>query len=89
MNDDAVADQIRSFVLTNFLFGDEARMPDDSESLLESGIVDSTGVLELVDFLETDLKVPVTDHETVPDNLGSIANLTNFVARKRAPDHQA
>lgn len=89
MGDIGVTDQIRRFVLTNFLFGDESRMPGDAESLLESGIVDSTGVLELVDFVETELGVPVTDHETVPDNLGSIENLSRFVARKRSPDQQA
>lgn len=85
MSDVVVRDQIRNFVLTNFLFGDASRMPEDSESLLETGIVDSTGVLELVDFLETDLGVPVTDYETVPNNFGTIANLTQFVARKQAP----
>lgn len=89
MGDVDVAGQIRSFVLANFLFGDAARMPEDSESLLESGIVDSTGVLELVDFLETDLGVPVSDLETIPGNLGSIENLTQFVARKRAPEQPA
>lgn len=82
--DGALADQVRSFIVTNFLFGDTSRAPDDSESLLATGIVDSTGVLELVDFLETDIGVPVADHETVPANLDSIANLVAFVERKRS-----
>lgn len=77
-------EQVRGFIVTNFLFGDESRLPDDEESLLESGVLDSTGVLELVDFLETDLGVEVAETETVPDNLGSIARVAEFVTRKRA-----
>lgn len=82
--DDQVRKQVRDFIVTNFLFGDESRSPADTESLLDSGVVDSTGVLELVDFLETDLGVSVADDETVPSNLDSVDNLTQFVARKRA-----
>lgn len=88
MNDqqtrESVLDQLKSFVVMNFLFGDESRMPDHHDSLLESGLVDSTGVLEIVDFLETDMGVRVADDETVPANLDSIENLTQFVLRKRA-----
>lgn len=82
--EDQVRSQIREFVVRNFLFGDAARLPDDADSLLAAGVVDSTGVLELVDFLETDLGVSVADDETVPANLDSIANLTQFVLRKRS-----
>lgn len=80
----AVLDQLTSFVVMNFLFGDELRIPDHRASLLESGLVDSTGVLEIVDFLETDMGVKVADDETVPANLDSIENLAQFVMRKRA-----
>ncbi|QBX54627.1 acyl carrier protein [Nocardioides seonyuensis] len=73
----------------NFLFGDESKMPDLTDSLLESGLVDSTGVLELVDFLETDMGVVVADDETLPANLDSIENLTRFVMRKRATSTSA
>ena len=82
--DRGVLDQVRSFVVTNFLFGDETRLPGSSDSLLESGLVDSTGVLEIVDFLETDMGVTVADDETLPSNLDSIENLTRFVTRKRS-----
>lgn len=80
----AVLDQLEKFVVMNFLFGDESRIPAHSDSLLESGLVDSTGVLEIVDFLEADMGVTVADDETVPANLDSIENLTHFVMRKRA-----
>lgn len=79
-----VSQQLRDFIIANFLFGDASQTPDDSASLLASGIVDSTGVLELVDYLETDLGVTVADAETVPQNLDSIENLAAFVMRKRA-----
>lgn len=82
--DEGVLAQVRGFILTNFLFGDESRMPDNSESLLSSGVVDSTGVLELVAFVEEDLGVPVADHETIPANLDSIERIAAFVGRKRA-----
>lgn len=78
-----VLDQVRNFIVMNFLFGDESRVPDHTDSLLETGLVDSTGVLELVDFLETDMGVVVADDETLPANLDSIENLTRFVMRKR------
>lgn len=81
--DEAVLGQVQEFILTNFLFGDRSRMPEDSESLLGSGIVDSTGVLELVMFLEEDLGVPVSASETIPANLDSIANIAGFVTHKR------
>lgn len=81
---DDVRDQVRDFIVSNFLFGASERLPPDGGSLLASGIVDSTGVLELVEFLEGDLAVSVADHETVPANLDSIENIANFVVRKRA-----
>jgi len=79
-----VLDQIRNFIVMNFLFGDESRTPAASESLLESGLVDSTGVLEIVDFLETDMGIRVEDDETLPSNLDSLDNLVAFVLRKRS-----
>jgi acyl carrier protein len=78
-----VLDQITDFIVMNFLFGDQSRMPASGDSLLESGLVDSTGVLEIVDFLEADLGIVVADDETVPANLDSIDNLTAYVLRKR------
>ncbi|GAB3022539.1 acyl carrier protein [Nocardioides flavus (ex Wang et al. 2016)] len=79
-----VMDQVRDFIVTNFLFGDDSRLPGANDSLLESGLVDSTGVLEIVDFLETDMQVAVADDETLPSNLDSIENLTSFITRKRS-----
>ncbi|NLH69546.1 MAG: acyl carrier protein [Brooklawnia sp.] len=79
-----VRSRIISFIVSNFLFGDESRSPRDDESLLESGILDSTGILELIQFLETDFGIEVADSDTVPDNLGTVANLTRFVLARTA-----
>lgn len=78
----SVADQIRSFVVNNYLFGDQSRLPADSESLIETGVVDSTGILELIEFLEETFAITVEDSETVPDNLGSVAGIDAFVSSK-------
>ncbi|MBN1955562.1 MAG: acyl carrier protein [Anaerolineae bacterium] len=80
----AVKDQIRQFLAENFLFTDDASQLDDSVSLLEEGIVDSTGVLELVGFIEETYGLRVDDEEIVPDNFDSIQRLASFVRRKQA-----
>jgi acyl carrier protein len=71
------------FVVTNFLFGDTTRAPGDDDSLVEGGIIDSTGVMELIEFLESKFGIQVSDEDTVPANLDTIANLTQFVIRKQ------
>jgi acyl carrier protein len=84
------AAQIRAelvdFVVTNFLFGDADRAPGDDESLVEGGIIDSTGVMELIEFLESHFGVEVAERDTVPSNLDTLANLTRFVIRLRDGD---
>lgn len=77
-----IAAELRDFIATAFLFGDRSRMPDDVASLLEAGVLDSTGVLELIEFLEERFEISVEDNETVPSNLGSIAGLTKYVLAK-------
>lgn len=77
-----VRGEIARFVLDNFLFGDASRMPADDDSLVETGVVDSTGVLELISFLEDHFGIVVADDETVPENLDSISSLTSFVGSK-------
>lgn len=79
-----VRDRITGFVLDDLLFGDDARMPAGDDSLLESGAIDSTGILELIEFLESEFGVHVEDDETVPENLDGIDRLVAYVMRKRA-----
>ena len=76
------ASSLRQFIRDNFLFGQDLTFADQ-DSLLDLGIVDSTGVLELVTFLEDQYQISVEDSELVPENLDSIANLTRFIAEKQ------
>ena len=76
--------QIRSFIIENFLFGEmDCRLSND-DSFLDQGIIDSTGVLELVMFLETTYGISILDDELVPANLDSVNNLIRFISRKIA-----
>ena len=75
--------QVREFIVENFLFGDTKPLENDSMSLLDNGIMDSVGVMELVAFLEGDLELTINDDELVPENLDSVDNLTKFVSTKR------
>jgi acyl carrier protein len=76
-----IIERVRAFITTNFYTGDPASISDDT-SLLEQGIVDSTGVLEVIAFLEIDLGVQVEDSEITPENLDSIGRIAAFVQRK-------
>ena len=74
---------VREFVLSNFYVADAASVTDTA-SLLEQGIIDSTGVLEVIGFIETTLGVIVDDSEMLPENLESIDCIARFVLRKQA-----
>jgi len=73
--------EIRDFIIENFLFG-KADGLQDNTSFLEEGIIDSTGVLELVSFLEEEFSMDVDDEELVPENLDSINNVVIYVEKK-------
>lgn len=75
--------RVREFVTGNFFVQDAAGLTD-SASLLDLGVVDSTGVLEIMGFLESTFGVTVEDDEIVPDNLDSIERIAAFVERKRS-----
>jgi acyl carrier protein len=74
---------LRLFLAENFLLGEEFRELPGSASLIEAGIIDSSGVLELVGFLEETYDIRITDAELVPENLDSIDNIIRFVDAKR------
>jgi len=73
--------KVREFVVENFLFGDGEKLMDDT-SFMEEGIIDSTGILELVFFLEETFGFSVEDDELVPENMDSLQNIARFVDRK-------
>jgi acyl carrier protein len=76
--------RIEGFILDSLLLGDASRMPAGGDSLVETGVIDSTGVLELIEFVEQEFGITVGDAETVPANLDGIDQLVAFVERKTA-----
>ncbi len=76
------AEEIRSFIVDNFMFGRTKKTFTDQDSFLQNGIIDSTGVLELVTFIEQRFGIKVDNKDLVPANLDSITNVASFVARK-------
>ncbi len=80
---DTVVSEIRAFIVANFLFGQEGKGFAEDESFLETGIIDSTGLLELVTFVEQHYGVSIADRELLPENLDSLKNISQFIARKR------
>ncbi|MDX1197069.1 acyl carrier protein [Sinorhizobium medicae] len=80
----AIKDKVRTFVIENFLFGDTAYELADDASLIENDIIDSTGVLELVAFIEDDFGIAMADADIVPQNLDSLARISAFIEAKGA-----
>lgn len=77
-----VAQEIRGFIVDNFLFGKEGKLASDDDSFMDKGIIDSTGVMELVSYLEQKYSIEVLDEELVPANLDSVRKVTAYVCRK-------
>jgi acyl carrier protein len=77
-----VRPEVRRFVVSNFLFGEHPASFGDDDSFLETGIIDSTGVLELVAFLEEQFAIKISDQELLPENLDSVSLVAKFVCRK-------
>lgn len=75
-------EEIRNFVVENFLFGDAEGLTDDS-SFIREGIVDSTGILQLVAHLQEQYQITVSDDELIPENLDSVGRVAAFVASKK------
>ena len=77
-----ISGALRRFIGENFMFQEEVKSLADDASFLENGIIDSTGVLELVSFLESTFGIEVADEEMLPENLDSIRAVSAYVARK-------
>ena len=72
---------IGHFIQENFLFSHATDL-SESDSFLDSGIIDSTGILELIDFLGEKYGITVKDEEMIPENLDSIKSVSEYVLRK-------
>ena len=78
-----VENAISSFIIDNFLFGDTSAAPAPDLPLVQSGLIDSTGILEIVAFLESNFGVQTADDDLAVDNFGSIATIVKFVLTKQ------
>ena len=86
MND--TRSQVKNFIINNFMFGNGNGLKD-STSFLNEGIMDSTGALELVSFLEEKYGITVEDEELIPENLDSVDNLVGYLKKKGIQSVQA
>ena len=74
--------QIRTYILDSFLFTDDQSLLKNTDSFLDKGIIDSTGILEVIHYLQDEFHITVEDAEMIPENLDSVDNLVAFVGRK-------
>lgn len=82
LNGTDIKEKIKKFIIDNFLLGVNTTPLNDDDSFLEKGIIDSTGVLELVSFIEETFKFRVEDEELIPDNLDSLNKLSIYINSK-------
>jgi acyl carrier protein len=78
-----IKENVRQFIIKNFYVPDPAKLTDEV-SFLDSGIIDSTSVLELTAFLEETFSIKIADDELLPENLDSLASVAGFITRKTA-----
>ena len=81
---DKIKEKIKNFIIENFLFGEDNDLNDDT-SFLEEGIIDSTGVLELIEYLEEEFELEIDDEDMIPENLDSLNNLEQFISKLLKP----
>ena len=79
-----VKTKVKNYIKNNFLFGYSENEITDNLSFLELGVLDSTGIMELVTFIEREFKISVEDQEIIPENLDSISSIVNLVVRKQS-----
>lgn len=72
---------VKEFIIENFLFGEEEQLQPDTD-FFDKGIIDSTGVIELVTFMEETFNISVDDEELIPQNLSSLNNIDAFLQKK-------
>lgn len=78
----SVEHKLRHYLLQNFLFTEDDAALSSTDSFLEKGIIDSTGILEVIQYLQEEFGIEVRDDEMTPENLDSVARIAAFVARK-------
>jgi acyl carrier protein len=73
---------VKSYIAKTFYFNDSSFSIDDNTSFLETGIIDSTGILELINFIQDEFSVKVNDDEMLPENLDSLENIAAYLGKK-------
>jgi acyl carrier protein len=76
--------RIKQYILKNFLFSDDDNAIGDQDSLVRGGILDSTGIYELIMHIEEEFKLSIAPEEMVPDNFDTLDAMDAFIARKQA-----
>jgi acyl carrier protein len=82
MDQATIERDVRDFLAENFPLADEGGELAGSDSLIEAGVIDSTGVLELIEYLESNYDIQISDEEVLPENLDSIDRISRFVTTK-------
>ena len=80
----SIEDKIRGYILENFLFTDDQSALSSTDSFLEKGLVDSTGIRGMMTFIEDEYGFSVEDDEMIPENLDSVINIVKFIGKKTA-----
>ena len=80
----SIEQDVRGFILENYLFTDDESVLENTDLFLEKDILDSTGILEVIYFIEDEYDVKVEDEEMIPENLGSVDRVVSFVQRKQS-----
>lgn len=78
----SVEDKVRNYILENYLFTDDQAELNNEDSFLDKGIIDSTGILEVIFFLEEEFRISVDDDEMIPENLDSVNNIVKYINSK-------
>lgn len=76
--------KLRHFIMENYMFTEDDTALKNNDSFLDMGIIDSTGIMEVILFIEEEFDIEISDEEMVPENLDSVDNIVSFLARKKA-----
>ncbi len=77
-----IKQSVKNYILENVLYGAGDDALSDEDSFLEKGIIDSTGIMEIVSYVEDEFNISVHDEEMIPENLDTINNLARFITKK-------
>ncbi len=82
-NAQQIKEAVKGYIVENFMFGNESEPIREDDSFIERGIIDSTGIMELIDYIENKYDISLDDKELVPENLDSLNNLSRFILSKK------